>query len=97
MPVLGQACGCMALQAAWSHPAAVGLCPMSVLLVSSIHTALAPCVLFLQGKWTSGEDTRLMELVEEKGRKWKEIGGALGRMPESCRDRWLAIRCVHAD
>lgn len=48
---------------------------------------------FPQGKWSSGEDTRLMELVEEKGRRWKEIGGALGRMPEACRDRWLAIRC----
>ncbi|PRW58651.1 myb family transcription factor family [Chlorella sorokiniana] len=45
-----------------------------------------------QGKWSSGEDSRLLELVEEKGRRWKEIGGALGRMPEACRDRWLAIR-----
>ena len=77
---------------AWSHPAAVGSCPTSLLLVSSTLTALVPIALLLQGKWTSGEDTRLMELVEEKGRKWKEIGGALGRMPESCRDRWLAIR-----
>ena len=34
-----------------------------------------------------------MELVGERGRRWKEIGGALGRMPEACRDRWLSIRC----
>ncbi|PSC75744.1 DNA-binding REB1 [Micractinium conductrix] len=45
-----------------------------------------------QGKWTAEEDERLLALVEERGRKWTEIGGAVGRMAEACRDRWLVIR-----
>lgn len=66
----------------------------SLPFLSCLLTSLIPpSASFFQGKWSSGEDTRLMELVEEKGRRWKEIGGALGRMPEACRDRWLAIRC----
>ena len=47
----------------------------------------------LQGKWTPEEDAQLLQLVSERGKKWKEIGGAVGRMPEACRDRWLMIRC----
>ena len=50
----------------------------------------------LQGKWTAEEDERLLALVEERGRKWTEIGGAVGRMAEACRDRWLVIRCAAA-
>lgn len=46
----------------------------------------------LQGKWSTEEDEQLLRLVGERGRKWKEIGGAIGRMPEACRDRWLVIR-----
>ncbi|EFN59006.1 hypothetical protein CHLNCDRAFT_49822 [Chlorella variabilis] len=45
-----------------------------------------------QGRWSSEEDAQLLQLVSEKGRRWKEIGGALGRMPETCRDRWLMVR-----
>ncbi|KAL4437042.1 hypothetical protein ABPG75_004181 [Micractinium tetrahymenae] len=45
-----------------------------------------------QGKWTPEEDAQLLALVSERGRKWTEIGGAVGRMPEACRDRWLMIR-----
>ncbi|KAL4432464.1 hypothetical protein ABPG77_001763 [Micractinium sp. CCAP 211/92] len=45
-----------------------------------------------QGRWTPEEDAQLLALVSERGRKWKEIGGAVGRMAESCRDRWLMIR-----
>ena len=49
-----------------------------------------------QGKWTPEQDARLLELVEEKGRQWKEIGPALGRMPEGCQDRWKEIRLKDA-
>ena len=45
----------------------------------------------LQGKWTAEEEERLKELVTQKGRKWKEIGAALNRMPESCRDKHKEI------
>ncbi len=38
------------------------------------------------------EDARLAQLVAERGTKWKEIGAALGRMPDACKDRWKDIR-----
>jgi Myb-like DNA-binding domain len=30
--------------------------------------------------------------VAEKGSRWKEIGGCLGRLPTACRDRWREVR-----
>lgn len=47
------------------------------------------CHIFDQrAKWTPNEDTELANLVNEKGNKWKEIGEAMGRMGEDCRDRY---------
>ena len=48
--------------------------------------------LLLQGKWSTAEDGELLRMVQERGRRWAEIGGLLGRLPEGCRDRFLAIR-----
>lgn len=53
-----------------------------------------PRPLELQGRWTPEQDAQLLQLVSEKGRKWKEIGASLGRMNVACRDRWLMIRWV---
>ena len=33
----------------------------------------------------------LMELVQQKGRAWKEIGPILNRLPEGCRDKHKEI------
>ena len=41
-----------------------------------------------QGPWTAEEDATLAHLVEQHGAKWKHIGDAMGRLPDSCRDRW---------
>lgn len=41
-----------------------------------------------RGKWTAQEDRELARLCIEKEGQWSEIGKALGRMPEDCRDRW---------
>lgn len=41
-----------------------------------------------RGKWTPEEDQELASLCVEKEGQWSEIGKALGRMPEDCRDRW---------
>ncbi|CCX15057.1 Similar to DNA-binding protein REB1; acc. no. Q05950 [Pyronema omphalodes CBS 100304] len=47
------------------------------------------CHIFEQrAKWTPEEDAELASLVAEKGNKWKDIGDALGRMGEDCRDRY---------
>jgi hypothetical protein len=47
------------------------------------------CHIFQQrAKWTPAEDAELASLVAEKGNKWKDIGDALGRMGEDCRDRY---------
>ncbi len=45
-----------------------------------------------QGKWSKDEDAELRALVEEQGKRCTEIGGMLGRMAESCKDRWKEIR-----
>eukprot|EP00884_Botryococcus_braunii_P003467 jgi/Botrbrau1/13120/Bobra.0187s0077.1 len=44
------------------------------------------------GKWTEEDTQRLVTLVAERGRRWAEIGAALGRMPELCRDRYRYIK-----
>lgn len=41
-----------------------------------------------QGPWTEAEDAQLRKLQAEKGNRWKEIGGVLGRHPEGVADRW---------
>ncbi|QLL32157.1 hypothetical protein HG536_0C03260 [Torulaspora globosa] len=41
-----------------------------------------------RGKWTAQEDRDLARLCVEKEGQWSEVGKALGRMPEDCRDRW---------
>lgn len=41
-----------------------------------------------RGKWTPQEDRDLARLCVEKEGQWSEVGKALGRMPEDCRDRW---------
>ncbi|KAA8913592.1 hypothetical protein FN846DRAFT_771934 [Sphaerosporella brunnea] len=47
------------------------------------------CHIFQQrAKWTPDEDAQLAVLVKEKGNKWKDIGEAMGRMGEDCRDRY---------
>jgi len=47
------------------------------------------CHIFQQrAKWTAEEDAELAELVKAKGNKWKDIGEAMGRMGEDCRDRY---------
>ena len=47
-----------------------------------------------RGKWTPEEDLQLAKLCIEKEGQWSEVGKALGRMPEDCRDRWRNyIKC----
>ncbi|CCK71545.1 Nsi1p KNAG_0H01320 [Huiozyma naganishii CBS 8797] len=47
-----------------------------------------------RGKWTQDEDAELAKLCAEKEGQWSEVGKALGRMPEDCRDRWRNyIKC----
>ena len=47
------------------------------------------CHIFQQrAKWTEEEDAELAALVAEKGNKWKDIGLAMHRMGEDCRDRY---------
>ncbi|TGZ84970.1 hypothetical protein EX30DRAFT_368091 [Ascodesmis nigricans] len=47
------------------------------------------CHIFQQrAKWNAEEDEELAMLVAEKGNKWKDIGQAMGRMGEDCRDRY---------
>ena len=43
---------------------------------------------YTRGTWNPDEDELLKQAVVEKGKAWKEVGDALGRMPEDCRDRW---------
>lgn len=52
------------------------------------------CVMVVQGPWKAEEDELLRQLVESKGNKWLEIGEAMGRMGEACRDRWRTIKLV---
>lgn len=41
-----------------------------------------------RAKWTAEEDEELARQVAEKGSSWKDVGDAMGRMGEDCRDRW---------
>lgn len=44
-----------------------------------------------KGAWTPDEDSLLMDAFGRLGPKWKAIGGLIGRLPESCRDRWRTV------
>ncbi len=66
-------------------------CP-ALWLLCALHDGC--CVCAVQGRFSADEDIRLAQLVAERGNKWTEIGAALGRMPNACRDRWREIRCV---
>jgi hypothetical protein len=44
-----------------------------------------------QGAWSPEEDAHLRREVGAKGKRWKEIGAAIGRSGEQCRDRWRKI------
>ncbi|CCC67605.1 hypothetical protein NCAS_0A10470 [Naumovozyma castellii] len=47
-----------------------------------------------RGKWTPEEDEALAKLCIQKEGQWADVGRALGRMPEDCRDRWRNyIKC----
>lgn len=47
-----------------------------------------------RGKWTPQEDSELARLCVELEGQWSEVGQAMGRMPEDCRDRWRNyIKC----
>ncbi|KAF8424177.1 hypothetical protein EV426DRAFT_106229 [Tirmania nivea] len=39
-------------------------------------------------KWDEEQDAALAKMVEEMGKKWTNIGRAMGRLPDDCRDRW---------
>ena len=48
----------------------------------------------VRAKWTPAEDDLLRKLTETTTTNWKEIGEAMDRMPEDCRDRWRNyIKC----
>lgn len=53
-------------------------------------TEIGPDVLKVKGRWTSEEDTTLLELVNKFGTKnWRFISRHLnGRLPKQCRERW---------
>lgn len=42
----------------------------------------------MRAKWTDEEDDQLAALVKAKGNRWKDIGEAMERMGEDCRDRY---------
>lgn len=45
-------------------------------------------VFAVRAKWTEEEDKQLHKLAELTTTCWKQIGEAMNRMPEDCRDRW---------
>ena len=40
----------------------------------------------LQGSWKDEDKAALVALVEVRGRKWKDIGAELNRLPGACKD-----------
>jgi len=52
----------------------------------SSHAALP-----MQGKWSIEDCKRLLRLHAEKGKKWAEIGAALGRHPENTRYKFMEL------
>lgn len=45
-----------------------------------------------QGRWTQDEADQLAGLVAQHGTRWTDVGAALGRAPEECKDKY--VRCV---
>ncbi|OBA21158.1 hypothetical protein METBIDRAFT_42023 [Metschnikowia bicuspidata var. bicuspidata NRRL YB-4993] len=51
-------------------------------------------VFLVRAIWTPEEDELLRKLTENASTNWKDIGEAMNRMPEDCRDRWRNyIKC----
>jgi hypothetical protein len=46
----------------------------------------------VQGYWSKEEVERLKELHAQKGDRWKELGAALGRLPEAVRDKFKMLK-----
>jgi Myb-like DNA-binding protein REB1 len=44
-----------------------------------------------KGPWTAVEEEMLRQHVAANGSKWAEAGRKIGRMPESCRDKWRMV------
>ncbi len=44
-----------------------------------------------QGRWSPEEENAMVELVEEIGRNWKEIGKRIGRTQENVWNKWKEI------
>lgn len=44
-----------------------------------------------KGPWTATEEEILRNHVAQRGRKWAEAGKKIGRLPESCRDKWRSV------
>lgn len=42
----------------------------------------------VRAKWLKEDDELLRKLSLSQEGRWKEVGEAMGRMPEDCRDRW---------
>lgn len=47
-----------------------------------------------RGPWTADEDRELQQRYSAVGSKWAEIGRAIGRSGQSCRDRWRVTGLV---
>lgn len=47
-----------------------------------------------RGQWDEAEDEALRARHAALGAKWAEIGRALGRSGQACRDRWRVIGAV---
>jgi hypothetical protein len=50
----------------------------------------AHCRTRVQGVWTHAEDVELRRMMEG-GQKTKDVAEALGRLPQTCRNRWRVI------
>lgn len=72
-------------------PALVRLLTLTLAMSATARVTLLRLLLCPQGVFTEDEDRRLLDLVDQHGRKWKLIGQELGRLPEQCRDRWRHI------
>lgn len=47
-----------------------------------------------RGPWTAEEDRELLQRYTMLGPKWADIGRAIGRSGQSCRDRWRVTGLV---
>jgi len=50
-----------------------------------------------RGQWTPEEDAELLRVYKTHPQRWKQIGQAIGRFPEDCRDRYRNyVKCGSA-